>query len=87
MESPADRLAALVSRRADTMSGTPVFVGTRVMIQTLLDYLEDDDMAGFLDDFPTVRQEHAEELAEMARSGVNILEDPAGRMPAESAED
>ena len=87
MESPADRLAALVSRRADTISGTPVFVGTRVRVQTHLDYLAEDDMAGFLDDFPTVRQEHAEELARLARSGVNVLEDPAGRVRAETAED
>ncbi|HEX7878060.1 MAG TPA: DUF433 domain-containing protein [Candidatus Eisenbacteria bacterium] len=87
MEFPADRLAALISRRADTMSGMPVFVGTRVPIQNLLDYLEDDDMAGFLDNFPSVRQEHAEELARLARGGVNVLEDPAGRVRTETAED
>jgi len=87
MEFPADRLAALISRRADTLGGTPVFMGTRVMIQSLLDYLEDDDMAGFLNNFPSVRQEHAEELARLARSGVNVLEDPAGRVSGEAAED
>jgi uncharacterized protein (DUF433 family) len=87
MESTADRLTALVSRRADTRSGEPVFVGTRVPIQVLLDYLEVDDLAGFLDNYPSVRQEHAEELARMARDGVDILEDPAGPMPAEGAEE
>jgi uncharacterized protein (DUF433 family) len=87
MNFPADRLRALISRRADTLGGTPVFVGTRVPVQVLIDYLVDDDLAGFLDNYPTVRQEHAEELAQLIRCGVNVLEDPAGRMHAEAAED
>jgi uncharacterized protein (DUF433 family) len=41
-----------VSRRSDVMGGTAVFSGTRVPVQTLLDYLEagesiDDFLAGF----------------------------------------
>ena len=39
----------------EIMGGTPVFVGTRVPFQTLLDYLEaGQPLAEFLDDFPTV---------------------------------
>lgn len=44
----------------DILSGTPVFVGTRVPAQTLLDYLEADrDLSGFLEDFPTVTRAQA----------------------------
>jgi len=44
--------SAIVSRNPDVMSGSPVFTGTRVPVQTLLDYLEggesiDDFLAGF----------------------------------------
>jgi uncharacterized protein (DUF433 family) len=40
------------------MSGTPVFTGTRVPIQTLLDYLKaGDSIDDFLDGFPTVTRE------------------------------
>ena len=39
----------------EILGGTPVFVGTRVPLQALLDYLEGGHpLADFLDDFPTV---------------------------------
>ncbi len=41
----------------EILGGTPVFVGTRVPVQTLLDYLEGGHpLADFLDDFPTVTE-------------------------------
>ena len=41
-------------------SGTPVFVGTRVPVQTLLDYIAGGyDLDEFLDHFPSVRREQA----------------------------
>ena len=41
-------------------SGTPVFVGTRVPVQTLIDYLEGGyTLDEFLDNFPSVRREQA----------------------------
>jgi uncharacterized protein (DUF433 family) len=44
----------------DIMSGTPVFSGTRVPIQTLFDYLMDGcELAEFLDNFPSVSKEAA----------------------------
>ena len=50
------------------MGGTPVFVGTRVPIQTLFDYLEGGDtLEEFLDDFPSVSKESAVEVLEMAK--------------------
>ena len=43
---------SVISRNPEVMGGTPVFTGTRVPVQTLLDYLEagesiDDFIAGF----------------------------------------
>ncbi len=39
----------------EILGGTPVFVGTRVPVRAMLDYLERDrPLAEFLDDFPTV---------------------------------
>jgi uncharacterized protein (DUF433 family) len=54
----------------DVLGGTPVFRGTRVPFQALLDYLEGGQTIDeFLDDFPTVSRdtaisalEHAKEL-------------------------
>ncbi len=44
----------------DVLGGTPVFVGTRVPFQTLLDYLEaGDPLHEFLEDFPTVSRDQA----------------------------
>ena len=41
-------------------SGDPVFVGTRVSVQTLLDYIAGgDSLDVFLDNFPSVRREQA----------------------------
>lgn len=44
----------------DILGGTPVFVGTRVPVRALLDYLEHGRaLAEFLDDFPTVEKVQA----------------------------
>jgi uncharacterized protein (DUF433 family) len=48
----------IVTISPDIMSGTPVFCGTRVPIQNLLDYLKaGDSIDDFLDGFPTVSRE------------------------------
>ena len=48
----------LISSSPDVMGGTPVFTGTRVPVQTLLDYLEGGEtIDDFLEGFPTVRRE------------------------------
>lgn len=53
------------------LSGTPVFVGTRVPFQTLLDYLEaGDPLDEFLDDFPTVTREQAVAALEQAKEAL-----------------
>jgi uncharacterized protein (DUF433 family) len=49
-----------VQRNKDILGGTPVFLHTRVPVQTLLDYLfEGQRLDEFLDDFPTVTREQA----------------------------
>ena len=53
------------------MSGTPVFVGTRVPFQTLIDYLEaGQPLAEFLEDFPTVSKEQAIAALEQAKEAL-----------------
>ncbi len=53
----------VISRSPDVMSGAPVFAGTRVPVQTIIDYLAGGHpLEEFLDDFPTVRREQALEL-------------------------
>ena len=42
----------------EILGGTPVFMGTRVPIKNLFDYLEEGEaISEFLDDFPTVKSE------------------------------
>jgi uncharacterized protein (DUF433 family) len=61
----------LITARRDTMSGMPVFAGTRVPIKNLFDYLEaGDPLDEFLEDFPTITREHAVAVLELARARV-----------------
>lgn len=51
------------------MGGTPVFVGTRVPVQALIDYIEGGhSLEGFLNDFPTVSRELALGVLEQAKA-------------------
>lgn len=62
-----------ISIDKEIMSGTPVFVGTRVPIQTLFDYIKGgDNLSEFLDDFPSVSKDAAIELLEMAKKSLTI---------------
>lgn len=55
----------------EIMGGTPVFQGTRVPVQTLLDYLEGGDtLDEFLDGFPGVSREQAVAFLEMAKDAL-----------------
>ena len=47
-----------ISVDAEILGGTPVFTGTRVPVQTLLDYLEaGESIDDFLEGFPSVKRE------------------------------
>jgi uncharacterized protein (DUF433 family) len=53
----------------EILSGTVVFMGTRVPLQNLIDYLEGGyTLDEFLDDFPSVTREQAIKGLEEARS-------------------
>ena len=55
----------------ETMGGTPVFIGTRVPIQTLFDYMEGGDSINeFLDDYPNVSKDAAIQVLEMAKKSL-----------------
>ena len=60
------------------MGGTPVFVGTRVPFQTLLDYLEaGDSLDLFLDHVPTVKRDQAVAALEQAKEALFARACPA----------
>ncbi len=54
----------------ETMGGTPVFTGSRVPIQTLFDYLEEDSLEIFLENFPGVTRSQALEVLNCAEGFV-----------------
>jgi uncharacterized protein (DUF433 family) len=59
----------IIVKDDDILGGTPVFRGTRVPFQALLDYLEGGQtLDEFLDDFPTVSKETAVAALELAKS-------------------
>ena len=52
----------------EIMGGTAVFVGTRVPVQTLLDYLEaGDPLDEFLENFPSVSRDQVIAVLELAK--------------------
>jgi uncharacterized protein (DUF433 family) len=60
---------AVIVKDPDILGGAPVFRGTRVPFQALLDYLEGGlALNEFLDDFPTVTREEAVSALEFAGS-------------------
>ena len=62
----------------DILGGTPVFMGTRVPMKTLLDYLEaGDSLNEFLDHFPSVRREQAISVLELAKEMLTAYANPA----------
>ena len=62
----------------EIMGGTPVFVGTRVPLATLLDYREaGQPLSEFLEDFPTVTREQAVAALEQAKEALLARARPA----------
>ncbi|WP_447986083.1 DUF433 domain-containing protein [Nitrospira sp. Nam74] len=58
----------VISRNSDVMGGTPVFYGTRVPIQTLLEYLEaGESIDDFLEGFPSVTRQQVIAFLEEAK--------------------
>jgi uncharacterized protein (DUF433 family) len=67
---------SIISKSPEIMGGTPVFVGTRVPIQTFFEYLKaGDSIDDFLEGFPTVTKEQIMTLLEEIRQ--QIIEEVA----------
>ena len=61
------RIQDIIQIDKEIMSGQPVFVGTRVPVDSLFDHLEAGiSLDEFLDDFPSVTKEQAISLLEIA---------------------
>jgi len=61
--------SSVVHSDPDILGGTPVFIGTRVPVQALIDYIEGGhSLEKFLDDFPTVSRELAVAALEQAKA-------------------
>jgi uncharacterized protein (DUF433 family) len=70
--------SSIVHTDPDVLSGTPVFVGTRVPVRTLLDYLEaGDPLDEFLEDFPNVTREQAVAALQLAKRMLVAHANPA----------
>lgn len=66
----------IITSSPDVLSGTPVFAGTRVPVQALIDYLQGGEtIDGFLAGFPTVRRQQV----------VAFLEEATARMVAKAS--
>jgi len=71
MASTITTVREVVHSDPEIVSGTPVFVGTRVPVANLFDYLaEGDSLDVFLDQFPSVSREQALAALEAARQTV-----------------
>jgi len=62
-------MSEVIVKSPDVLGGAPVFRGTRVPFQALLDYIEGgQSLDEFLSDFPTVSREAAVASLEQAKS-------------------
>ncbi len=62
---------SLITSSPDVMGGTPVFAGTRVPVQTLLDYLKaGESIDDFLEGFPTVSKDQVIQFLEEAEEQI-----------------
>jgi uncharacterized protein (DUF433 family) len=62
-------MAGVVSVSSEIMHGTPCFTGTRVPVETLLDYIESGDtLDNFLRDFSTVSRDQAVQFLELGKA-------------------
>jgi uncharacterized protein (DUF433 family) len=62
---------SVVHSDPNILCGTPVFVGTRVPVHALIDYIEGGhSLNAFLDDFPTVTREIAIAALEQAKASL-----------------
>ncbi len=66
-----------ITRNHNVMHGTPCFAGTRVAVRTFFDHLEAGyTLAGFLEQFPTVRREQVVGLLVTLRDDADRKAEP-----------
>jgi uncharacterized protein (DUF433 family) len=71
-------LTTIIHSNPNILSGVPVFVGTRVPLRNLIDYLERGySLDEFLDDFPSVSREQAVAALEAAHEALVTRARPA----------
>ncbi|HBI46549.1 MAG TPA: hypothetical protein DDY78_27400 [Planctomycetales bacterium] len=70
--------SSVIHSDPDILGGTLVFVGTRVPVRTLIDYLEAGDALGeFLEDFPSVTRDQAVAALQLAREMLTAHANPS----------
>jgi uncharacterized protein (DUF433 family) len=70
-EGKSHAATSQITRDPDILGGTPVFRGTRVPVQAMLDYFAANQLLDeFLDDFPSVTHEQAIEVLEEIKANV-----------------
>jgi uncharacterized protein (DUF433 family) len=74
--------SSVLSAQPNVMSGAPVFKGTRVLAQTLFEYLEaGDSIDDFLEGYPSVRRQQVIGFLEETKARVVVY--AAGKQPAD----
>ncbi len=62
-------MVSVVTTNENILGGTPVFVGTRVPVESLFDYLKHGRTIDyFLEQFPSVKREQVEQLLDQAQT-------------------
>lgn len=63
---------SIIHSDPDILGGVPVFRGTRVPIEILFDYLQEDTVADFLRGYPHITREMVNEVLALASNQLNI---------------
>lgn len=68
----------VLSRDPEILGGAPVFTGTRVPVQNLIDCLASGEtLDAFLEDFPSVTREQAMKVLRLAQEALTASADPS----------
>jgi len=69
---------SLITRNENILGGIPVFARTRVPVKTLFDYLKaNHPLDDFLDNFPTVARQQAQQVLEVVQQRLQAPTDEA----------
>ena len=71
-------MQSLITCSENVLGGIPVFLGTRVPVKTIFDYLKaNHPLDDFLDDFPTVSRLQAQQVLEVVQHPLQDSNDEA----------